>query len=73
MLEDGPDTRNVLAAVTRHPGAQIGYVASRRLAGTLTWWIYPVAIVGNTLLLMGPFLAAFWISAAVGAVDPVAW
>lgn len=68
MLEDAPDTRNiVLAAVTRHPGAHIGYVASRQLAGMFTWWLYPVALVGTMLFLVGTLLAALATSAAFGA------
>lgn len=70
MLEDTLRTRSaVLRAVTRRPGARVGYVASRQLAGLFTWWVYPLALLAVFPYLGVVFGAATGIAVALGALE----
>lgn len=67
MVEETPATRAaIVQAVNKYPGARVGHVASRRLAGMFTWWVYPLSWLVMMAHLFISGMAAIGISAALG-------
>lgn len=51
--------RLVIHAISKSPNARVGYVTSRRLAGIITFWPYPLSYPSHLLILFGAVAVAF--------------